>query len=120
MITATSFVYIVDMSQKEYKMFSVEKDRLVEGLVVIQKSICCYSSQPCDCKYGIKEGNGIGLQARREQTGCPEVMLASNIIRNMTEEEYSHQPMAKVMGLLPQKVMRTVSHGAVRDNTNAV
>jgi hypothetical protein len=59
---------------------TMTKEDLVARLGRVQKRICCYTRQPCDCKYG---ANMSG-----EQTGCPEVSMVMELFKNMTKAEY--------------------------------
>lgn len=59
-----------------------DKDKVVEALEKLRKSICGYMQQPCDCKYGY-DGPNVG-----EKTGCCELSVARDIIRFLTDKEY--------------------------------
>lgn len=67
-------------------MFGVNRNDLIEGLKVIKKRRCAYSGAKCDCKYGVndKTFNNGGS----EQTGCPEISEAINLIQAMTDKEF--------------------------------
>jgi len=66
----------------------LEKTDLAGTMEVIRKNLCCYSGDPCDCKYGVyaKKPNS---QWAGEKTGCPEMRQAVAMFKEMTEEEYN-------------------------------
>jgi hypothetical protein len=65
-------------------MFGINKDRLVTNLRKVQKALCSYSAQPCDCKYGAQNAGKL----TEEGPGCPEVTMASELIKHMTQKEF--------------------------------
>ena len=62
-----------------------DRTTLVNGLRLVQKALCGYSSTFCDCKYGA--GNVGSL--RYEDNGCPEVRAAAVLLGAMTDSEYA-------------------------------
>lgn len=70
-------------------MFVPERSKLLEGLTRVQRRLCCYHQSPpdqppnhCDCKYG------AGMCPSGEDTGCPEVSAAIEIIHALRPEQY--------------------------------
>lgn len=51
--------------------------RLYSVLETARRSICCYSGDPCDCKYG----RTADTRPSSEATGCPELR---DLIRQLT------------------------------------
>lgn len=66
-------------------MFGITKKHLAEGLDRIQKALCSYTRQPCDCKYGATRPG----QGSEEGPGCPEVSMARELIKAMTPFEFA-------------------------------
>lgn len=67
-------------------MFAVEKNKLTKAVDIMQKALCQYRSDCCDCKYGannFETGRHSG-----EECGCPELRLLVKILDIMTDEEY--------------------------------
>jgi hypothetical protein len=79
-------------------MFSKNKGFIVKGLRAVQKNLCRYFGDTCDCKYGAEDLKPFGTRSWGEQTGCPEVRTAIAILSVMTDEEYD--ALAKRAGLL--------------------
>lgn len=72
------------------------KDRLdiLKAIELLQRKQCCYDSfgvvkepsEPppmCDCKYGYSGEENYG-----EDTGCPELRCAAEILKLMSDIEY--------------------------------
>lgn len=81
-------------------MFGVSKDKLFRGLSALSDCVCGYThpdrrrkdpaTQPhvrCDCKYGLGEDGRF--MTGSEQTGCPEAMMAADLVRVMTDAEFA-------------------------------
>jgi len=64
-------------------MFYGEKDEVRTALDIMQKKVCCYVGEFCDCKYGF-----TGKAEYGEQTCCPELRTVVELLDKMTEEEY--------------------------------
>lgn len=65
----------------------VTKEELIARLTRIRNHLCAYNRhkadqdkiRPCDCKFG---GRAIGDMAK-EETGCPEILLAIEILQSL-------------------------------------
>lgn len=64
-------------------MFYGKKEQVAKALSAMQKKVCCYVGEVCDCKYGFTGEVGYG-----EQTCCPELRTVVELLIKMTEEEY--------------------------------
>lgn len=64
-------------------MFGIERDKLVKSLCKLAVSRCGYLGNKCDCKYMSEDD-----KSNPEATGCPEIMMAAQIISNMTTQEF--------------------------------
>ncbi len=49
-----------------------------------KKRVCGYVGFTCDCKYGAKHIS----DPLYEDNGCPELMLVTNMLYKMTDDEY--------------------------------
>lgn len=78
-------------------MFYGSRERVRAALHLIQREHCDYDAlrfrrdavnhpppSRCDCKYGY-----TGLQGHGEQSGCPELRSAVELLDQITEEEYN-------------------------------
>lgn len=76
-------------------MFGADQSELVAGLQRVGDRICHYGPlgtwpRRCDCKYG--------ATSQGEDSGCPEVALAANLINVMSPAEFARlAKRAKVM-----------------------
>ena len=92
-------------------MFYCKKDLLLSAIIKMRRDRCCYDMgcgrEPsfCDCKYGY--GNKDVL-VNNEVTGCPELRVLEQLIKNMTDEEYKF--------LLGRKNERPSTSEALPDN----
>jgi len=68
----------------------IEKDRLKNSLQKIQKKLCAYINQPCDCKL-IQENTDNNIICTKSETGsgCPELFSVIRMLSLMTNEEYN-------------------------------
>jgi hypothetical protein len=64
-------------------MFAISREKLITNLTKMQKALCCYMGPTCDCKYGFDKIGTAG-----EQTGCPELREAVEILQIMSEDEF--------------------------------
>jgi hypothetical protein len=55
-------------------MFGLPDDELLANLERLRRRLCCYMGETCDCKFGT-------TAVTSEQTGCPEIRQAMEIIR---------------------------------------
>lgn len=74
----------------------IKKDELIQRMERIRKRICCYTGQPCDCKFGAKMDSG-------EQGGCPEIMYVMELLQLMTDREYAMLLKRSVKGNFPKQ-----------------
>ena len=64
-------------------MFVSSRTPVYEALQKLLKNICSYGGgKVCDCKYG--------FSSKGEQTGCPELRCALEVLRLITDEEYEN------------------------------
>jgi len=61
--------------------YAPQRHEMAYFLEQVRKEICGYAGSRCDCKYGAR--------MKGEETGCPEVSLASGIFDVMTDKEYN-------------------------------
>ena len=71
-------------------MFGCSKERLIAGLVNINKAHCAYNNGNsdlgrCDCKYGAGEKYNPNSELGN---GCPEIRSVTKILEKMTDDEY--------------------------------
>lgn len=68
-------------------MFYGTREELLVALKALRRKVCCYSGGEdfCDCKYGFD-----GTQNRlSEQTGCPELRTAIELLTCMNDNEFN-------------------------------
>ena len=55
-----------------------DREEYLKDLEKLRSQLCCYGPQAkhCDCKYG------ADIKAGGEETGCPEIRAAIEIIKN--------------------------------------
>jgi len=94
-------------------MFGVEQSELLEGLENLRSSICGYAGSTCDCKYGIEKRDPLKPNKYwGEDTGCPEVRQAMEMLKALNEEEFNEL-------CLKSGMMRTgVVRKALQDHLN--
>ncbi len=63
------------------------KEELVKSLCRLSASLCSYNGQPCDCKY-MKDNDTSIARGQENGSGCPETMVAAELIANMTIQEF--------------------------------
>lgn len=63
-------------------MFFTDLAKCISGLLKMQRDHCHYGNpNRCDCKYGVENGGS-------EQSGCPELRMAAEILGAMTKAEF--------------------------------
>ena len=84
-----TMVEIAKLKNKNTVNWGVDKDKLIKGLQNARHNICCYASDPCDCKFGVEKiENKYISKYIGENTGCPEIRQAEYLVRLMTDEEF--------------------------------
>jgi hypothetical protein len=61
-------------------MIIIERKELIENIEKIRENLCSYFGSSCDCKYGANN--------KSEQTGCPELRMVLELLKNMNDEEF--------------------------------
>jgi hypothetical protein len=70
-------------------MFGTKKSELIKGLDAVRRRVCCYTGDPCDCKFGAYGDEAKGAPVYfGEQTGCPEIRQAATLLAAMSEDEF--------------------------------
>ena len=68
-------------------MNSPTKDNLVKALCKLSAALCSYTKQPCDCKFIKDEDDSVG-EGHENGSGCPETMIAAELIAHMNQQEF--------------------------------
>ncbi len=68
--------------------FGTDRSEVILAIARLGDKSCCYAGgswldRRCDCKYG-----GPSRSPNTENTGCPELRNAYQLLMNMTDEEY--------------------------------
>lgn len=78
-------------------MNGIGKNQLIRNLCKLAAYHCSYTKQPCDCKYMNDSNINVG-NLSEEGSGCPELIMASMLLSQLSAEQFSD--LCKKAGIL--------------------
>jgi hypothetical protein len=65
----------------------MKREQLITSLKRIQKRLCSYTKQPCDCKFMRNEDTDI-CNGHENGSGCPELFVVIQLLEIMSSNEF--------------------------------